>query len=247
MTGHDLLRRRLGEGAKLWALGRHSVEDGRWVAFSGANSLFYNMVFCHGEARGLIEASIADVNGTGVPGFISVAGAALGAVKGLVDDGWVCVGTQPFMCMSLGRQAHPGRGPLVRRLGPGEVALAQSIAAEALRLTEQEARLAVPADSAARSDVGLWGLELEQRVVSVAVASVVGPVAVLWVAATLSSEQRKGLGRRLLELVHLELASQGAEEVLLLSSPAGFGLYKSLGYSVVEHTQLWCRPRWAIV
>ena len=69
---------------------------------------------------------------------------------------------------------------------------------------------------------------------------------VLWSMATRAECQRQGHGGRLLEAMLSQQLADGAVGALLHASEAGEGLYRRLGFAVVEYLQLWSRPRWAL-
>jgi ribosomal protein S18 acetylase RimI-like enzyme len=71
-------------------------------------------------------------------------------------------------------------------------------------------------------------------------------LAVVWSMATRPDCQGHGYGRTLLESALGQLFERGATGSLLQSSLVGQRLYGGIGYSTIEHWQLWSRPRWVM-
>src|SRR5882762_1958585 len=91
------LRQIYGVSARWWVIGsafrsvRDSVYPLRWLP-KGPNS-----VLVHGAAASVIAAVMATLVDWGIRAELLVADPALGGVQVLVDAGWVCIGTRPFM------------------------------------------------------------------------------------------------------------------------------------------------------
>src|SRR4051794_4451726 len=136
-------RTTLGASAQLWAgSGRHEVEPSRWVAFSGAQSVDYNAILCHGaDAAADLARSLADVKAAKVPAVIMVAGPALAMTNVLATAEWVCVGAQPLMVMTgIGGNADPD----VRPLRPEELPDAHALLIAAYGVAPELAAVALP-------------------------------------------------------------------------------------------------------
>jgi GNAT superfamily N-acetyltransferase len=238
-------RSRLGASAGLWsAQGDHRVEAGWWKAMSGVRSVDFNVLACHGADPGLVTRSLECVGESKNPAVISLAGPGLANAQTLVDAGWVCIGTSPFMVLrDLG-----GRGfeadPDVAEAGPDDLPGVWDAVREAFELTPALARVAIPEEMFEAPGQRLWTLAVDGTVRScVATVQVDGAMAV-WSMATLSTWRGHGYGRRLLTTALARAAGEGADESILQASPAGEPLYRALGYEVTEHWQLWSRPRW---
>lgn len=243
-------RTTLGRSAELWAgAGDHVVGDGWWMAMSGAPSVDYNVLVVHdGEVTAGISHALDTVAGAAVPALIMVAGRGLAGVDQLAQAGWVCVGATPFMVADLtsGRSYTAEAEPAVRPLAAEELGSARGLIADAFDLDSELAAVALPDTVAEKPHLEAWGLfEQETLACCVSTASVDGALAV-WSMGTPRSRQRAGLGRRLLAGVLGAAAGEGLSRSLLYASPAGIGLYRSLGYEVLEYWQLWSRPRWVL-
>lgn len=218
------------------------------MTFSGEQAVNYNVVVCHAPGSPVVEHALAAVLDTGLPALIMLAGPALGAARVLADAHWVPVEAGPFMALAL---SPADLDASVRRLGTEGLPELRSMVEKTYGLAPAIAHLAFP-DSAA-SDVpdadaafATWGLYEGDTMVSGVATSAVGDNVCVWFMATPPELQRRGYGRRLLSGVLAQCAMQGAKTCLLISSPAGEALYLSMGFSVVEHWQVWSRPRWVL-
>jgi ribosomal protein S18 acetylase RimI-like enzyme len=247
--GEPAWRAQFGMSASLWSSGgRHAVEDGRWVALSGADNPDLNIILCFGgDLPGVIQQSLTDVAEIGAPSIIMVAAEALGWVQVLADAGWVCVGSTPFMRLGaadaqLGLELG-ATDPAGRRLVAGDLPGARELLAAA-NFDPEVDRATFP-DSIVDSDsTALWGVDADGSLAAILASSTVGDVTVIWSMATLPRCQRQGYGRRLLGAVLPEVFASGTNTVLLSASTSGEALYRSVGFSVVEFWQQWSRPRW---
>ncbi len=113
------------------------------------------------------------------------------------------------------------------------------------------AELALP-DTAATDhpahepDFEAWGLYQDGSLVSGTALVRSGESVCVWSMATPPELQGRGYGRRLLAGALGDVAARGARECLLIASPAGQRLYRALGFDLLEHWQLWTRPRWVL-
>lgn len=79
----------------------------------------------------------------------------------------------------------------------------------------------------------------EGEVVSGLRVSRIGETAVIWCMATASGRQRNGFGRRVLSAAIAGERAAGATEFLLLATPAGQPLYRSVGFGVISVASAW--------
>ncbi len=257
--GEQLLvtwRNELGETTRLWSgsgggrHGRHWVGEGRFLAFSGAGAVDYNLVLVHGGDRRLLVESIEDVAALRRPAIVVVAGAALGAVSLLADAGYVCIGGEPFMRLALGSESSDP-GEEVELLDSSGIAELRALVGAAFALPPELTELALP-DSSATGHPGhdpafaLFGLRHGGRLVSGTALVRAGTTVCVWSMATEPDLQGQGYGRRLLAGALARASAAGCRDCLLVASPAGERLYRSVGFGTVEHWQLWTRPRWVL-
>lgn len=79
----------------------------------------------------------------------------------------------------------------------------------------------------------------EGEVVSGLRVSRIGETAVIWCMATAAGRQRNGFGRRVLSAAIAAERAAGATEFLLLATPAGQPLYRSVGFGVISVASAW--------
>ena len=149
-------RSMLGTGAALWAGGgRIEVEPGWWLAFSGARTVDYNVILCHGpDAKRDVTRSLEEVRAAKVPAVIMLGGQALGMANLLAEEGWVCVDTKPVMIM---RPLIGEHDPAARRLRPEDLPEAHRLICSAFDTVPEFAEIALPsaaAENPTRVDVG---------------------------------------------------------------------------------------------
>jgi GNAT superfamily N-acetyltransferase len=242
----DLLRT-LGASASVWAAaGQHEVHQEWWLALSGGSNVDLNLACSRSASSAVLtEHCLQPVVDQGRPGIIMLAGPGLATAQTLVDAGWVNIGVMPLMLLT----PLPGRRPEsadVRALTLEEFPSVRGILVDTFGLDQSSAAVALPDSAALLSDVGVWGLSEGGRLVASVIIVVEDGLAVVWSMATRPESQGLGYGRHLLEVVLSEQLENGATGSLLNSSTAGERLYLSLGYAVVEHLQLWSRPRWVL-
>jgi ribosomal protein S18 acetylase RimI-like enzyme len=240
----------MGESAVLWA-GSDGVrlEPDRWLALSGAPSVSYNVILCHGPGdRAALSASAEQLTAAGVPGIVMVAGDALADVQQLAGLSWACIGAVPFMLRPLAAGPIGVPDPDVRRLAGAELAAARRLIADVFELTDEIALVALPADASARPGQSVWGaFDDDGALVSCVTAVAVGPALAFWSLATAPGARRRGHGARLMNTVLVDGADAGLEcSVLYTPSSEAGAFYRSIGYRALEHWQLWSRPRWVL-
>jgi GNAT superfamily N-acetyltransferase len=236
----------LGHSTSLWVgQGVHRVEDSWWAALSGVRSVDYNVVCWHGP-----EPAIADglelVKQAGVPAVQMLAGPALAAAQELSDAEWVCIGTTPVMALDLTGVVDWADDPAVSLVGLDGLTKVRSVVEETFGVTPELARIAVPDLALTDPEVQVWTLVEDDDLKSCVATITVDGVIVGWSMATPPRYQRQGLGRRLLTAVLRRVASEGPSWSLCYASSQGEPLYRMLGFEVLEHWQVWSRPRWVL-
>jgi len=240
----DVLRDELGATAALWAGALHAVEPDRWVALSQATAVEYNLIVCHGaQDTHCVAASVEEIGMLGVPTLLALAGRALGSAQVAVDAGLVCVGDRAFMARA---GAGSALDPDVRQARLDELPAVREVMVEAFETTPELVAVALPDPDRWPTGTRVWLLESEGGIKAVTGAVQAGSALAIWSMATRPSEQHRGYGRRLLDTVLCAGVDDGADHSVLITSPVGESLYRSLGYSVVERWQQWSRPRWVL-
>ena len=236
-------RSMLGTGAALWAGGgRIEVEPGWWLAFSGARTVDYNVILCHGpDAKRDVTRSLEEVRAAKVPAVIMLGGQALGMANLLAEEGWVCVDTKPVMIM---RPLIGEHDPAARRLRPEDLPEAHRLICSAFDTVPEFAEIALPSAAAENPTCETWGLFDGGEMVTCTGGTRLGETQVMWSLATPPERQRRGYGRRLISSILAEKHDAGVTTFLFWASPPGMGVYRSLGAVVIEYLQVWSRARW---
>jgi GNAT superfamily N-acetyltransferase len=243
------LRSLIGETTKLWA-GESGVdvEPGRYAALSGAPSVDYNVVVCHGASDGTqFPRSLDEIGAVGAPALIMVADAALGEVQQLVEAGWVCIGQTAFIGLELEPWSALEIDPHVRKLEPSELEAARALTDEVFGIGPELARIAIPDDAGRRPGQTVWGAfdddgELVTPLISVRAQEAVG----LWGIATPARHRFQGHARRVMTAALSDAAREGARIALGHTTPDGEAFNTSLGWEILERWQQWSRPRWVL-
>jgi GNAT superfamily N-acetyltransferase len=236
----------LGHATRLWVgEGTHRVEDGWWAALSGIRSVDYNVVCWHGAEPHIAEG-LEMVRQAGVPAVQMLAGPALAGAQQLADAEWVCIGTTPVMALDLRTLPDWIDDPAVRPVGPDGLAEVRSVVGETFDIAPDLARVAVPDLALTDPQVKVWTLEEDGALKTCVATITVDGVLVGWSMATPPRYQRQGLGRRLLTTMLGRVAREGVAWSLCYASSQGEPLYRLLGFEVLEHWQVWSRPRWVL-
>jgi GNAT superfamily N-acetyltransferase len=235
----------LGKSAALWSShGEHEVEPGWWKAMSGARSVDFNVLLCHGADLRLVKRSLDCVADAKNPAMINLAGPGLAGAQILNDGGWVCIGASPIMVLENVGDLALRVDPDVVEVGPAHLPGVWDAVSETFQLSPALVRVAIPEDVFETAGQSLWTLSVDGSIRSCVATVVVDSSLMVWSMATLPAWQRLGYGRRLLTTALARNAAQGVTESILLSSPAGEPMYRVLGYEVSEYWQQWSRPRW---
>jgi GNAT superfamily N-acetyltransferase len=238
----------LGSAARLWSSpAHHEVGESWWVACSGERNVNYNVAFSQSaDPAVLTDRCLQPILDLGRPAIIMLAGPGLGTAQKLVEIGWVDVGALPLM--ELTSPPEPvGDSSGVRALSPEDLPVARELLSDTYGLDRGSALAAVPDQVLTDADLGAWGLFDGDQLESCFTGSMADGLLVVWSMATRTDCQGRGYGRRLLGTVldhRFEAGAVGGS--LLQSSLAGQKLYGALGYSELEHWQLWSRPRWVM-
>jgi GNAT superfamily N-acetyltransferase len=248
--GDDMLsrmRNQIGESTLFWSSGDgHKVSTGWWKALSGAPSLSFNVLLCHGADAETVTRSLEAVATLNRPSTIMLAGPALAYAQTLCDANWVCLGSTPMMTLFDLDSADFEIDPSVSQVLVDDIEDVRGVVRQGFLMDADAAILAIPDTLFDRPGHSVWSLTVDGAMRSSMVSVVVERSMVCWSMATLPSSQGHGYGRRLLTSVLASHATDGVTTALLYSSPQGEPLYRSLGYQIMEHWQLWSRPRWAL-
>ena len=242
------LRRTLGAAGRLWASpAHHEVCEEWWLACSGQLNVNYNVAFSQSsDPSVLLERCLQPLLELGGPGIIMLAGAGLATAQTLSEAGWVTVGALPLMTLTV-PDGPGGDESGIRQLSADDLPVARALLSDTYGLDDASAMAAVPDALAGDDDrQGAWGAFDGEQLASCFTGIVEDGLFVVWSMATSRDCQGHGHGHRLLHAVLGRQLEQGVEGSLLQSSVVGQRLYLGLGYTVVEHWQLWSRPRWVM-
>lgn len=241
------LRRTLGAAGRLWASpAHHEVCDEWWLACSGQRNVNYNVAFSQSSSPSvLVEHCLQPLLDLGLPAIIMLAGAGLATAQTLSEAGWVTVGALPLMTLTT-RSGSGGDESDIRRLSADDLPAARELLSDTYGLDDGSAMAAVPDALVGDDGQGAWGVFDGQQLASCFTGIVENGLFVVWSMATRRDCQGRGYGRRLLHSVLGHQLERGVDGSLLQSSVVGQRLYLGLGYEVVEHWQLWSRPRWVM-
>ena len=236
----------LGEGTILWSgPDGFKAHETSWVAQSGYPSIEVNSALCWGASDGGVEIqrTIDEILASGIPTIVMVAGEALGDVQVLIEAGWVCVGTLPFVALDL----EPFEAdPAVRLLVLDELPTARGLLEESFGFTPEIATAALPDTAVHSENQRVWGIfEGDEMATTVAIVRV-GDVTVSWSIGTPPRLRGRGYATRLFRTVLGQYAREGATLELAHASKLGEPLHRTLGFRELERWQLWSRPRWSL-
>lgn len=247
----DDLRVIYGRGTTFWAPEeRLQIDEGRWLAQTGAPSTVLNAALCYGKHGGRqLQPTIDEVTASKTRIAINVAGQTLGAIQPLMQAGWICVGSLPFMVAGLGQLADAQDGadvPDIRELTLEELPAARGLIEDSFGLTDDLSVVAIPDKVATTAGHAAWGLFTEAGMVSCMGTTRVDDTLIVWSMATPTQHRRHGYGRQLLLGALAGGSAEGATRCLLSGSSQGAGMYRSVGFEVLEWWQVWSRPRWVL-
>jgi GNAT superfamily N-acetyltransferase len=217
--------------------------DGVTTAVSGIAAAPFNGVWVttagHVQAA-VIESALDDVTTTGLPHMLQIrprvtkAAVALAARRDMIPEP-----PTPLMCASPPPRPCPVGGLAIRALEPAEAGLHCELAAEGFGIPiELVAALISPAIP------GLPGLRIyvgeasgQPAVTAAAVAR--GPWVGIFNVATRPEHRRRGYGAAITAHAAADAAARNAEWAWLQSSPAGYQIYRRLGFEVLERWPAW--------
>ncbi|TSE00397.1 hypothetical protein FOS14_08240 [Skermania sp. ID1734] len=235
-------RTAFGVSAGVWAQRLHHVQDAYWIASAGSLLPDYNLALVHDQPAAELTTLVIDtVLASKDPTLVMLAGAGLGGAQTLADANWVCLRTLPLMMLS--NNGAPDRA--VRQLVPADLPRAREIAAAAFAVPEELAATIYSATVMNDENALFTGLFDEGQLVSTFVTCRNGSVITGWAMATDPARMRRGLAARLMgATVHLAAQQHGPTVLLGLATDAGRHTYEQIGTRVIEHWQIWSRPRW---
>jgi ribosomal protein S18 acetylase RimI-like enzyme len=168
-------------------------------------------------------------------------GAGPGATQTAGDLGLVHVVDFPFMVPEDGPIDPEGNDSVVvrRAIGAAAAEANAQVLSSGFGMPEDAVRRVLPASLVDAPNVDVFLASIEDDVVGTVTVIHQGDTAGIWSMATDSTQQRSGIGRRLLSTALAETRRQGARRFFLGATPAGYRLYESMGFATRVVTKVW--------
>ena len=237
--------------ARTWAeLTRHL--DGAWVrrtagavvSVTGLPVAAFNSVavWSPGAAAGGIDGHVAELAGGGVPFSLTApveAADRYGSVA--ARHGLTVAGDVPLMVLADAAAVvePPVPGLSVRRLAPGEIDQHARLAGPALGLPPVVFESLTSPAMAGAGPSSFYVGEVDGRPVTTGLGVTLGPSVAVLNVATAAAHRGRGYGAAVSARVVRDGAAAGAGWAWLQSSRAGLGVYRSLGFEVVQVRRCW--------
>jgi ribosomal protein S18 acetylase RimI-like enzyme len=181
-----------------------------------------------------------------VPCLVLAAGSvgAGGAGAACELAGLVAAGEIPLMRLACGGAGESGDGSVFSgdcglAESDAEVVSANAVTGAAFGLPLAAVNAVFGGVLSCQPGLRVYVVRHEGLVVSGLRVSRIGETAVIWCMATAAAQQRRGFGRRVLSAAIAAERATGASEFLLLATPAGQPLYRSVGFEVVAVASGW--------
>ena len=181
-----------------------------------------------------------------VPCLVLAAGSvgAGGAGAACELAGLVAAGEIPLMRLACGGAGESGDGSVFSgdcglAESDAEVVSANAVTGAAFGLPLAAVNAVFGGVLSCQPGLRVYVVRHEGLVVSGLRVSRIGETAVIWCMATAAAQQRRGFGRRVLSAAIAAERATGATEFLLLATPAGQPLYRSVGFEVVAVASGW--------
>lgn len=226
--------------------GLHIMEDGWWIALTGAPDPSYNLALVYdGNVRKNASEVLERVLAEETRSVIMLAGVGLNAATVMADAGWVCVASSPLRAMpNIPWEADSS----VKVLDGAELSGARELAGDVFGVDLASAELVYSSKyTDGRVERLVLGLIEDGDLQTAAMLSFGQPISTAWAGGTRTTGRRKGHGLRVVRQVARTAYSEvGEGSVCFLGSDVGNGLYDAAGAEIIEYWQMWSRPRWLL-
>ncbi|MGU3432703.1 N-acetyltransferase [Actinomycetes bacterium M1A6_2h] len=238
-------RQLFGSSTAVWAEHHHVLGESSWVSLSGSTSPDYNLALVHGgEVAAEITGALDRIRASGAPAIVMLAGQGLAGAQILADEGWVNIGSMPFMKRDR-TDRRPDRA--VRELREDDLDAARELASISFGVGAELAARVFSSRVLNRRDSVLSGLFEDGELVSCLLLCRAPGVSTGWALATQPGKRRGGYATRLIAgTSSIDAQQRGESSHLCLASPMAKPLYDVLGFETVEYWQTWSRPRWVL-
>ncbi len=145
--------------------------------------------------------------------------------------GLSCVGQMPLMERKVG-ELHPSSSFRVLRAGSNEAGVANRLAAAAFSLDEAACNLAMAPGAFDTSAIDLWLADDDGVPLGCGVFIRNDEHVGIYTMATHPDQQKRGVGRAILETAMAHYQDQGAKRFTLGATEQGFPLYTKVGFEV---------------
>jgi N-acetylglutamate synthase len=209
------------------------------IALSGAPAADLNMVFLtRGASAEEREKALGAVANKGVDTILIIEEGAEELRAWAAGQDLTEVGQMPIMERAAG-DVSPLAGLNVRIAAPDEVGTANRLAASAFGLDKEACNLALPQRALENESNYLWLAEDETGPVGCGIFVHSGNHVGIYTMSTPPEQQRRGIGRAILDTAMVHYQDQGVERFTLGATEKGYPLYERAGFEVVTRPHVY--------
>ena len=210
------------------------LDEHGWLALSGEKGTAdFNMAFVARTAPvSLLEEYVGTIRERGLNAIVIVDEEAPELVEAGVALGLDAVGNVPVMEWTSKPRPTPDETFTVRRATKADVPTANTLAAQAFSLDEEMLqRVFLP--EILDDGVDVWIVEEEGRALGIGMFIRTGNHVGIYTMSTPPTNQRRGVGRAVLDTAMAYYLDQGVTTFTLEATEAGFHLYEQVGFETV--------------
>jgi GNAT superfamily N-acetyltransferase len=230
--------------------GRVIRKDGAVAIITGAPSPAFNGVWCEGGdvPAASLEALLDEVAGTGLPFFAESPTASRSLLAKLAAGRGMAPGGQtPVMALEMaaavGSRARPvPEGMTIRQLEPGEASLHIRLSSAVFGIPEDLLRRVLVEEAFTRDWLRCYVAETDGQPVATGLAVTEGSYTAISNMGTLPAFRGNGLASAIAALAMADGRAAGARYCCLRATQDGLGVYRALGFEVVEEWSSWISP-----
>ena len=211
-----------------------AMDDHGWIGLTGERAApDFNMCFVARTASNeLIEQYVKEISERELPAVLIVDEDAPELVDAAAAAGWTAVGTIPVMVWEDGPAPRASERFAVRIATQDEHDAVCGLIAQGFSIDEEAVIRALPKEVFTEG-IEAWVVEDDGELVGTGTFVRSGDHVGVYSMATPAPNQRRGIGRAVLETAMAHHLSAGAKRFTLEASNAGFHLYEQLGYRAV--------------
>lgn len=209
------------------------------IALSGAPAADLNMVFLtQGASEDEREQAFGAAQARGVDTILIIEEGAEELRRWATDKGLTEVGQMPLM-ERRASEVEPPPGLKVRIAAPDEIAIGNRLAASAFGLDEDACNIALTQGALETEGNDLWLAEDESGPVGCGMFVHSGDHVGIYTMSTPPEQQRRGIGRAILETAMSHYQSQGVQRFTLGATEKGYPLYERVGFEVITRPHIY--------